>query len=143
MIASAAMPRMPENFASDARNASSIRLRARSRDSTMNCRTSTNARRPLTTRNEVDRSRLHEKAELECELHVVRSVRQPELFLDALLVRVHRLWADEQTLTDLRRRIALRDEPEDVSLALRELVEALTLRFCRVFFREVLGENPA
>src|SRR6476661_2807384 len=106
MIASAAMPRMPENFASDARNASSIRLRARSRDSTTNWRTRTSASRPLTTSNEVDRSRLHEKAELERQLHVVRSVRQPELFLNALLVRVHRLWADEQTLADLGCRVA-------------------------------------
>ena len=99
----------------------------------MNCLTSTSASRPLTTSNEVDRSRLHEKAELERELHVVRSVRQAELFLNALLVRVDGFGTDEQTLADLRRRVALGNETQHVSLALCQLVEPLALRFCRIF----------
>src|SRR5215211_4227553 len=103
------MPRMPENFASDARNASSTRWRARSRDSTMNCRTRTSASRPLTTSREVDRSRLHEKAQLERELHVVGSMRQSELLLNALLIGVDGLRADEQPLADFRRGVALGD----------------------------------
>src|SRR6476659_6067303 len=143
MIASAAMARIPENFPSEARSASSTRRRARNRVSTMNCRASTSASRTLTTSNEVDRSRLHEKAELERKLHVVRSVRQAELFLNPLLVRIHRLRADEQTLPNLRRGVPLRNETPDVSLALSELVEPLTLRFGGIFFGQVPGENSA
>src|SRR6187200_2945272 len=122
MIASAAMPRMPANFISDARSASSTLLRALNRDSTSNCRASTNASAVLTTRSEIDRSGLHEKSELQRELNVLRSMRQTQLLLNSLLVGVDRFRTDEQALTNLRRRIPLCNEAQHVTLALRQLV---------------------
>src|SRR5438874_953684 len=70
--------------------------------------------------------RLNEQAELERELDVVRPVAEAELFLDALFVGVDGLRADEQPPADLGRRVALRHEPKDVALTLRELVEPIT-----------------
>src|SRR5690349_23883236 len=64
---------------------------------------------------------LGEQSQLERKLHVVGTVGNPELLLDALLVSVHGLRAYEQLLTDFRRGIALSDEPEHVLLALGEL----------------------
>ena len=50
-------------------------------------------------------------------------MRQPQFLVDALLVGVDRLGADEQLLADLGRAIAASDEFQDVLLALGELFE--------------------
>ena len=56
---------------------------------------------------------------------------QPELFLDALLVRIHGLRADEQFLADLRRRVTLSDEAQHVrtELEVDRLTSELSSRF--------------
>src|SRR5262245_6438551 len=85
---------------------------------------------------------LGEESELQRELNIVRPVRQTKLLLNALLVRVDRFRAEEQFLTDLGRRVTLRDEAQHVALALRELLEAIALGLRRIFLREILRENP-
>src|SRR5262245_41709227 len=56
-----------------------------------------------------------QKAEPECELDVLGSVREPQFLVDALLVRVHGLWTDHQTVPDFRRGVTLADETQDVA----------------------------
>src|SRR5450432_2247459 len=89
------------------------------------------------------RSRLRKNAEFERELDVIRPMGEPQLLLNALLVRVDGLWTDEQALTDFRRRISLSNELQNVALALRQLVESLALRRSRVFLGEVLRQHAA
>src|SRR3954470_22068879 len=86
-------------------------------------------------------SRFREQAQLQRKLHVVSAVGNPELLLDALLVRVHRLRADEELLTDFRRGIALRYEAEHVLLALRQVLESVVFGLRRGTLREVLREH--
>src|SRR4051812_17806410 len=89
------------------------------------------AKHPLTTTAGVawpPTSILREQAETQRELHVVRAMVEVELFLNALLVRVDGLRADEQLLADLRRRVALADEPQHVALAHSQLLVTLAVR---------------
>src|SRR6185503_6202033 len=55
---------------------------------------------PDRPRRHLGRSGLREQAQLQGKLNVVRSMREAKLFLDALLVRIHRLGTDEQLLAD-------------------------------------------
>src|SRR6185312_14581693 len=112
MIASAAMARMPEYFASDARSASSARSCVMIRERMYSCWAASRTIAAPAISHAVSTSRLREDTQL-----------QPELLLDALLVRVDRLRADEQLLADLRRRIALGHVAQHVTLALRQLLE--------------------
>src|SRR6185369_9793738 len=66
------------------------------------------------------RSHRLQQPEPEAELHVVGAVREAELLRDALLVRLDRLRADEQLLTDLGRREAAGDVDQHVALTLGE-----------------------
>src|SRR5678815_2859978 len=96
MIASAAIARIPANFASDARSSSSLRQRS-ARSSVMSvrlCRSAPGWRvcRP-------------EDPDLQREVHVLGAMGDPQLFVDALLVCIDGLRADEQLLADLRRRV--------------------------------------
>src|ERR671912_1555085 len=118
MMASAAIARMPANFASDARSASSVRrcssaIAALSAAGFMSLRAdpSSGAGR---------RVRRTQDADLQREIHVLGAVRDPELLVHPLLVGVDRLGADEQLLPDLRGRVALGNEAQHVTLALRQ-----------------------
>src|SRR3954469_25635775 len=86
---------------------------------------------------------LREKPQLQCKLNIVRTVSESQLLLDPLLVGVHRLRADEQTLADLRGGIALCHELENILLALRQLFEAPALGCGRIFLREVLRQDAS
>src|SRR5689334_115196 len=143
MIASAAIPRIPENFASDSRSASSTCCPERSRASTMTCRIRTRTRTALTMTSAIDRSILHEESQSKRELDVVGPMRQPELLLNALLVCVDRLRTDIQLLSDLWRRVPLRHEAKHVSFTLRQLVELLAFRLRRILLRQVLRQHSA
>src|SRR5438270_8953004 len=68
------------------------------------------------------RSHRLQQPEPETELHVVGAVREAELLGDTLLVRLHRLGADEEPLADLRRGVAAGDMDEHVALTLGELL---------------------
>src|SRR5581483_3330626 len=81
-------------------------------------------------------SRLREQAELQCKLYVVRAVAEAQLLLNALLVSIDGFRTDEQTLADLRGGIALGNESQHVSLALRELVVALAIVVGGILLRE-------
>src|SRR6185437_9481221 len=141
MIASAAMARMPEYFASDARSASSARSCVMSRERMYSCWAASRTIAAPAISHAVSTSRLRENTQLQRELYVVRPVRQPELLLDALLVRVDGLRADEQLLADLRRRVALGHVAQYVALALSQLLELVALRGRRILLGEVLGQH--
>src|SRR6185437_7698553 len=141
MMASAAMARMPEYFASDARNASSARSCVTSRERMYNCWAASRTIAAPAISHAMTTSRLREDTQLERELNVVRPVRQSELLLDALLVGVDGLGTDEQLLADLRRRVPLRHEAQHVALALRQLLELIALGRRRILFREILGQH--
>src|SRR4051812_14978835 len=93
---------------------------------------------PATSEAMIRALNLREEPQLQRQLNIIRPVVQAELLLDSLLVGIDGLRADEQPLTDLRRRVSLSDELEDVLLALGQLVETLALRSGRVFLREIL-----
>src|SRR4051812_41695155 len=71
------------------------------------------------------RSGDREKPEPVRQLYVLCAMRESRLLVNALLVRVDRLRADQEPFADLWRRVALSDESKHVSLAGRQLVIAL------------------
>src|SRR5579863_8065265 len=58
-------------------------------------------------------------------------MRDADLVLDALLVRIDRLGVDGQLFTDLRRRVSLGDEAQHVALALSQALEAIDISLVR------------
>src|SRR4051812_30836546 len=137
MIASAAIARIPENFSSDARSSSCTVCCSRSRLRTYHCCTPRSASRAPAISDGMSRSGLRENSELQSHLDVIGAMRQAELLLNALLVSIHRLRADEELLTNLGRGVTLRHETQHVALALRELVEPLSLRGSGILLRKI------
>src|SRR5688500_7081214 len=101
MMASAAIERMPANFASDARSASSVR-RCSSEIAALSAAGFISLRRADPSSGARRRVRRAQDADLQREIHVLGAVRDPELLVHPLLVGVDRLGADEQLLPDLR-----------------------------------------
>src|SRR5215204_4001371 len=108
MIASAAMARMPANFASDARSSSSLRLGVIGVNAA--CNAGSTPRRGGRRRSE--------DADSERKVDVLGAMGNAELLVHTLLVGVHGLRADEQLLADLGGRVALGHESEHVAFAL-------------------------
>src|SRR5829696_254846 len=61
-----------------------------------------------------------EEAQLERRAHVLGALDEAHLVVDAAPVRVGGLGADVEALADLRRRVALRHEQEDLALAVAQ-----------------------
>src|SRR5512146_1536700 len=88
------------------------------------------------------RSALAQQPQAQGELHVLGTVRQSDLLMNALLVSVHRLGADPQLLSDFRRGVPLGGIAEHLALALGESLEAVPIQLQRVPPREIAGEQP-
>src|SRR5688572_33368834 len=84
---------------------------------------------------------LGEQAELERKLHVFSAMCEAELLLDALLVRVHRLRADEEALANLRRGVALCNEAKHVALSLCQRFVAIALRLHGILAAKSLDQD--
>src|SRR6185503_11318364 len=124
MIASAAIASIPANFASDARSSSSLRVGGIDGVTSM--------RRELRRSATRCRVRRAQNAHLQSEIDVLGAMRDSELLVHALLVRVHGLGADEQLLADLRGRIPLGNQSKHFPLALCQGIEAIVVHLRRV-----------
>src|SRR5689334_19035054 len=64
-----------------------------------------------------------EQAKPEREAHVFRPRGHSQLFVDALLVGIHGLRTDGELTSDVRSRVSLGDESQDVALSVRKRLE--------------------
>src|SRR5664279_1054109 len=81
---------------------------------------------------------LGEEAEPHRDAHVVRAVRDAELFVHALLVCIDGFRADRKSLTDFWSGISARDEHQHLALTFGKTIES------RAFFASrILGEKAA